>query len=142
MRFGDPEAQVVLPLLDEPLGPVLARAASGQKLPTALGFSRDVTAGVVLASGGYPGPLDTGHEIHGLDRVRAECSGVAVRCAGISARGAALVVSGGRVLTVVGRAASYAEAIAAAYDAVGRIHFRGMQYRTDIGARALTGSPG
>lgn len=137
-RFGDPEAQVVLPLLDQPLAPVLARAAAGQPLPPALRFRAGVAVGVVLASGGYPGPLDTGHEIHGLDRVRAECPGVEVRFAGVSARGAALVASGGRVLTVVGRAARYADARAAAYDAVSRLRFHGMQYRTDIGARAIT----
>jgi phosphoribosylamine--glycine ligase len=62
---------------------------------------------------------------------------VDVRFAGVAARDGALVVSGGRVLTVVSRAPHYAEAIAAAYEAVRRIRFRGMQYRTDIGARAL-----
>ena len=136
-RFGDPEAQVVLPLLDEPLGPLLARAAAGTSLPASLRFSGDAAVGVVLASGGYPGPLDTGHLIDGLDRVAAECPDVAVRFAGVSARDGALVASGGRVLTVVGRAPAYADAVAAAYDAVRRIHFHGMQYRTDIGARAI-----
>ena len=136
-RFGDPEAQVVLPLLDEPLGPLLARAAAGASLPATLRFSADAAVGVVLASAGYPGALDTGHVIDGLDRVRAECPDVAVRFAGVSARDGALVASGGRVLTAVGRAPSYADAIAAAYDAVSRIHFHGLQYRTDIGARAL-----
>ncbi len=139
-RFGDPEAQVVLPLLDEPLGPLLARAAAGAPLPAALRFSGDAAVGVVLASGGYPGPLDTGHLIDGLDRVRAECPDVALRFAGVSASNGALVTSGGRVLTVVGRAPQHADAIAAAYDAVRRIHFHGMQYRTDIGARAIAAS--
>ncbi len=139
-RFGDPEAQVVLPLLDEPLGPLLARAAAGAPLPATLRFSGDAAVGVVLASGGYPGPLDTGHVIAGLDRVRAECPDVALRFAGVSASNGALVTSGGRVLTVVGRAPQYADAIAAAYDAVRRIHFHGMQYRTDIGARSIAAS--
>ncbi len=136
-RFGDPEAQVVLPLLAEPLGPVLARAAAGGPLPEMLRFSGDTAVGVVLAAGGYPGPLDTGHPIEGLDLVRAECPAVALRFAGVASRDGALVVSGGRVVTVVSRAPGYGEAIAAAYDAVSRIRFAGMQYRTDIGARAL-----
>lgn len=136
-RFGDPEAQVVLPLLDEPLGPVLALAAAGHPLPAALRFSGDAAVGVVLAAGGYPGPLDSGHEIHGLDRLHAECPGAAVRFAGVSARDGALIASGGRVLTVVSRRPRFADAIGAAYDAVRRIRFHGMQYRTDIGARAL-----
>ena len=139
-RFGDPEAQVVLPLLDEPLGPVLALAAAGQPLPAALRFGGDVAVGVVLASGGYPGPLDTGHPIDGLERVAVECPRVSVRFAGVAASDGALVASGGRVLTLVGRAPHYAEAIAAAYDAVARIRFSGMQYRTDIGARAVAAS--
>jgi len=139
-RFGDPEAQVVLPLLDEPLGPVLALAAAGAPLPSRLRFSRDVAVGVVLASGGYPGVLDSGHAIAGLDRVAAECPHVELRFAGVSTRDGVLVASGGRVLTVVGRAPDYTGAIAGAYDAVGRIQFQGMQYRTDIGARAI-GAP-
>ncbi|MBL8136490.1 MAG: phosphoribosylamine--glycine ligase [Acidobacteria bacterium] len=136
-RFGDPEAQVVLPLLDEPLAPVLALAAAGSPLPAALRFSGDTAVGVVVAAGGYPGSLDTGHPIEGLDRVRAECPAVDVRFAGVAERDGALVVSGGRVLTLVSRAPRYGAAIAAAYDAVRRIHFHGMQFRTDIGARAL-----
>ena len=135
-RFGDPEAQVVLPLLAEPLGPVLARAAAGGPLPEMLRFSGETAVGVVLAAGGYPGRLDTGHQIEGLDLVRAECPAVDLRFAGVASRDGALVVSGGRVLTVVSRAPQYREAIAAAYDAVGRLRFTGMQYRTDIGARA------
>jgi phosphoribosylamine--glycine ligase len=140
-RFGDPEAQVVLPRLDEPLAPLLARAAAGDALPASLRFRDDVTVGVVVAAGGYPGPLETGHEITGLDRVAAECPEVAVRYAGVGGRGHALVVSGGRVLTVVGQAADYGSAMRAAYAAVARVHFPGMQVRSDIGARALSGSP-
>jgi phosphoribosylamine---glycine ligase len=136
-RFGDPEAQVVLPLLAEPLAPVLASAAGGGPLPATLQFSGETAVGVVVAAGGYPGTLDTGHAIDGLDRVRTECPAVEVRFAGVAAREGALVVSGGRVLTVVSRAPHYADAIAAAYDGVRRIRFHGMQYRTDIGARAL-----
>lgn len=139
-RFGDPEAQVVLPLLDEPLAPLLARAAAGQPLPSALRFRDEVAVGVVVAAGGYPGPLDTGHAIGGLDRVAAECPGVSLRYAGVAGTTDALTVSGGRVLTVVGQAPDYAAAMRAAYAGVARVHFPGRQYRSDIGARAVAGS--
>jgi phosphoribosylamine--glycine ligase len=139
-RFGDPEAQVVLPLLDEPLAPVLAAAAAGAPLPASLRFSDDVAVGVVLAAGGYPGSLDTGHPIHGLEAARAQSSAVALRFAGVAARGQDLVVSGGRVLTVVCRAADYATAIDTAYAAASHVRFHGKQHRTDIGARARTAS--
>lgn len=135
-RFGDPEAQVVLPRLGEPLAPLLARAAAGEPLPAAVSFTRDVAVGVVIASAGYPGPLDTGHLITGLDRVAVECPRASVRFAGVAASPDGLVASGGRVLTVVGHAPQHREAVALAYDAVSRIHFSGMQYRSDIGVRA------
>jgi phosphoribosylamine--glycine ligase len=136
-RFGDPEAQVVLPLLEGPLAPVLYAAATNGRLPPALTFGRDVAVGVVLASRGYPGPLDLGHAIHGLDDVSRSCPGVAVRFAGVAGKDGALVTSGGRVLTLVACAADYDVAIHRAYDAVERISFAGAQYRSDIGARAL-----
>lgn len=139
-RFGDPEAQVVLPLIDEPLAPVLAAAAAGDDLPVALRFSRDVAVGVVLAAGGYPGTLDTGHPIEGLDAARAHAPSIALRFAGVSPRGEGLVVSGGRVLTVVCRAADYPTAIDTAYAATAHVRFTGKQHRTDIGARARTAS--
>lgn len=138
-RFGDPEAQVVLPLLDEPLAPILFAAATGAALPAALRFRAETAVGVVLASGGYPGTLDLGQPITGLDEVRASCPDVAIRYAGVAERDGALVTSGGRVLTVVGRAADYRTAIDRAYDAARRIRFHGMQLRSDIGARALAG---
>ena len=68
-RFGDPEAQVVLPLLDEPLSALLWAASTGGRVPERARFSSDVAAGVVLASAGYPGDFARGHAIAGLDRV-------------------------------------------------------------------------
>jgi len=136
-RFGDPEAQVVLPLLDEPLSALLFAASTGAGLPVRTRFSSDVAAGVVLAAPGYPGEFARGAAIRGLDRVAAECPAARVCFAGVAERDGVLVTAGGRVLTVVGRAATYRDAIAAAYDAAGRIHFDGMQFRTDIGRRAL-----
>jgi phosphoribosylamine--glycine ligase len=136
VRFGDPEAQVVLPLLEGDLAPLLLAAAEGN-LPTgACMFASDVAVGVVLASGGYPGEVETGFAIEGLDAA-GELPGVEVFHAGTAERGGRTVTNGGRVLTVVGRGANYADAIARAYDAVSRIRFDNVQYRTDIGRKAL-----
>ena len=76
----------------------------------------------------------TGAKIHGLDSVRDSAT---VFHAGTKLRGEEIVTAGGRVLTVVGRAATYADAMARAYAAVSAIHFDGMQFRTDIGKKAL-----
>ena len=140
-RFGDPEAQVVLPLLAAPLAPLLLAASTDADLPTNALFSDDVAVGVVLASRGYPNAPESGHEIHGLERVRAEHPDASVRFAGVAERNGRLVTAGGRVLTVVGRAASYGAAITAAYAAADGIAFDGMQRRADIGARAVRPVP-
>ncbi len=136
-RFGDPEAQVVLPLIDEPLAPVLLAASTNASLPPCLRFSQDVAAGIVLAAPGYPNRPETGAAVTGIDRVRRGHPSVALRFAGVAAGEGHLVTAGGRVLTVVGRASGYAEAIRAAYAAADEITFPGLQRRSDIGARAL-----
>ena len=136
-RFGDPEAQVVLPLLAEPLAPLLLAASTGADLPAHTAFSDQVAVGVVLASRGYPDAPATGDEIRGLQRVRAEHPGASLRFAGVAERDGRLVTAGGRVLTVVARAASYDAAIKAAYAAADGVGFDGLQRRSDIGARAV-----
>jgi phosphoribosylamine--glycine ligase len=136
VRFGDPEAQVVMPLLSGQLLPVLVAAADGQ-LPAAPIVLRDAVAvGVVLASAGYPGPVPSGRPIDGLDEAE-RLDGVAIVHAGTALQDGRLVTAGGRVITVVATAPDYGGAIARAYDAVARISFEGMQYRQDIGAKAL-----
>lgn len=142
VRFGDPEAQVVLPLIEGDLAGVLARAARG-RLDTArdaLTLSADRTVGVVMASGGYPGSFERGRIIEGLDRAEA-MPGVQVYHAGTASRDGRLVTDGGRVLTVVGRAATFGAAIARAYAAVDCIGFEGAHLRRDIGRRALAFDP-
>jgi phosphoribosylamine---glycine ligase len=136
VRFGDPEAQVVLPLVDEPLAPLLATAAAGRLAARRVRAGADKIAGVVLASRGYPESSSFGDVIHGVDAAEA-IPGVAVYHAGTAMRGNDLVTAGGRVLTVVGRGDDYAEAIARAYAGVHRISFDGMQFRRDIGRKAL-----
>jgi phosphoribosylamine---glycine ligase len=135
-RLGDPETQVVLPLIDEPLLPLLVAGAAGSLRTSAVRIGADRFAGVVLASRGYPESSESGQPIEGVDAAEA-IPGVAVYHAGTALRGDRLVTAGGRVLTVVGRGADFAEAIARAYAGVMQIRFEGMQYRRDIGRRAL-----
>jgi phosphoribosylamine--glycine ligase len=137
VRLGDPEAQVVLPLIDEPLVPILAAAAGGTLRHTSVRRRHDALAGVVLASHGYPDSSESGRAIEGVDRAGA-LPGVTVYHAGTALRDDCLVTAGGRVLTVVGCGSDLAEAIARAYAGVEQISFDGMQYRRDIGRRALS----
>jgi phosphoribosylamine---glycine ligase len=136
-RFGDPEAQVIVPLLDEPLAPLLMAAASGALESRPCRVRSQPTVGVVLAARGYPGEVETGQVISGLDRVATECPDVLVFHAGVKAGDGGLVTAGGRVLTVVGRGETFPSAVDRAYDAVSRVQFDGMQYRRDIGRKAF-----
>jgi len=136
VRLGDPETQVLLPLIDEPLLPLLVAGAAGSLRATFVRIARDCLAGVVLASHSYPETSESGHVIEGIDAAEAT-PGVAVYHAGTAQRGAQVVTAGGRVLTVVGRGADFTEAIARAYTGALRITFDGMQYRRDIGRKAL-----
>lgn len=136
VRFGDPEAQVILPMVESGLAAVLLGAARGNLGDARWRVASDPHVGVVMASGGYPGSYETGRPIEGLDDAAA-VPGVHVAHAGTALQGGRIVTSGGRVLTVVARGASYPQAIARAYDAVGRIAFDGSHMRTDIGRKAL-----
>jgi phosphoribosylamine--glycine ligase len=135
VRLGDPEAQVILPLIREPFAELLASAARGSLAGDRCQLSGDVTVGVVLASRGYPESAESGQPIRGIDD--AARRGVQVYHAGTSQRNGALVTAGGRVLTVTAQAGDFASAIAHAYEGVAAISFDGMQYRRDIGRKAL-----
>jgi phosphoribosylamine--glycine ligase len=134
VRFGDPEAQVVLPMIAQPLAPILWAAATGVLRSSQVSISPEPHVGVVLAAEGYPGEARTGQRIDGVDDI----DDALVFCAGVKARDGTLVTSGGRVLTVVGRGPTYVDAIERAYSAVSRLQFEGMQYRRDIGKKALS----
>ena len=136
VRFGDPEAQVVLPMLDEDLSWLLGEAATGVLPSRPARFRSEPHVGVVLASGGYPDTPESGKPIDGIDAA-SKVPGSIVFHAGTSKRDGRLVTAGGRVLTVVGRSTTYRDAIDTAYAAASRIHFDGMQYRRDIGRKAL-----
>jgi phosphoribosylamine--glycine ligase len=136
VRLGDPETQAILPLIDEPLLPLLVAAATGHLRQSAIRMGDDCVVAVVLASRGYPDAAESGREIRGIDAAE-NLQGVAVYHGGTSLRGGRLVTAGGRVLTVAGRGADFAEAISRAYAGVNEISFEGMQYRRDIGRKAL-----
>jgi len=126
---------VILPLIDEPLLPLLMAAARGNLQQTSCRLSDSKLVGVVIASRGYPDSSETGQAIHGIEE--AEETGVRVLHAGTAIRDDRLVTSGGRVLTVAAGGAGFSAAIARAYAGVDKIRFDGMQFRRDIGTKAL-----
>jgi phosphoribosylamine---glycine ligase len=136
VRMGDPETQVVLPLIDEPLLPLLVAAADGRLAQSTCRIGPDRMVGVVIASRGYPESSESGQPIGGVDAAQ-KIPGVSVYHAGTAMRDGRLVTAGGRVLTVAGRGPDFSEAIVRAYAAVLQIQFDGMQFRRDIGRRAL-----
>ena len=131
VRFGDPEAQVVVPLLDSLLDLIVGKTRVPGPKPDR------VSVAVVLAARGYPGEVRTGDAIHGLNDVARDCPEARILYAGVRRQGGDLVTAGGRVLTVMAKGISYELAIERAYEAVGKIKFNGMQYRKDIGKKAL-----
>lgn len=136
-RFGDPEAQVVLPMMESDLAEALWAAANGKLSEVKYRNRSGAAACIVCASGGYPGSYPKGLEIHGLAAANA-VKDAAVFHAGTARKGNALVTAGGRVLGVTAWGADLAAAIDKAYDVVDLIRFDGMQYRKDIGGKGLT----
>jgi phosphoribosylamine--glycine ligase len=133
-RFGDPETQVLLPRLNSDLVDIMTAVGNGTLADTKPLWSSDQAVSVVLASGGYPGEYETGKVITGVDEAEA-MPGVTVFHAGTAIReDGALVTSGGRVLDVTALAPTLREARALAYEAVSKISFEGMFYRSDIAA--------
>ncbi len=140
VRFGDPEAQAVLPLVDEDVFELFLSAAQG-RLGAGPVVSRDEAAlTVVLAAEGYPGSPEKGDRVRGIEAARR--AGGQVFCAGLAKVEDAWVTAGGRVLAVTGLGADLELAAEQAYRAAGCIEFRGMQMRRDIGHRALGRSRG
>jgi phosphoribosylamine--glycine ligase len=135
-RFGDPEAQVIMARMRSDLLPLLQQGAAGQLGETRLEWAKEPAVCVVLASRGYPGEPETGHEVKGLEKVR-DWKDVVVYHAATRRDGDAVKTVGGRVLGVTALGANLDAAIARAYEAVACISFEGMFYRKDIGHRAL-----
>ena len=138
-RFGDPETQSILPLLDGDLLGALAAAAGGDLAGVELAVSEDAAVTVVLAADGYPERTGTGAVIEGIED--AEAAGAVVFHAGTALRGDRLVTNGGRILGVTATGPTLADARDRAYAGCERIRFDGAQYRRDI-ARDAAAAPG
>lgn len=134
-RFGDPETQVVLPLLETDLAEICLATAAGRLDTLPVTWYNRKALCVVMASGGYPGDYDKGKVIKGIDE--AEETGAMVFHAGTETTDGETVTSGGRVLGVTAVGDSYKECIDNAYTGVGKISFDGMHFRHDIGARLI-----
>ncbi|MFA6110655.1 MAG: phosphoribosylamine--glycine ligase [Candidatus Latescibacterota bacterium] len=135
-RFGDPEAQVILPLLETDLVDLLEAACDGRLGQVAVRNAAGAAVCVVMASGGYPGSYQTGKEIRGLEELE-DAADVVVFHAGTAQRDGRLVTAGGRVLGVTAVGGSIAAAVQRAYAAVARLDFEQAHFRHDIAHRAL-----
>ncbi|MBR8035211.1 phosphoribosylamine--glycine ligase [Burkholderia vietnamiensis] len=133
-RMGDPETQPIMARLKSDFSKVVEQAIAGTLDTVELDWDRRTALGVVLAAHGYPDAPRKGDRINGIP---AETEQAVTFHAGTTLDGDKLVTSGGRVLCVVGLADSVREAQQHAYDAINQINFEGMQYRRDIGFRAL-----
>lgn len=134
-RFGDPEAQALIPRLESDILDILWAAARGEEIPQEAEWSQGPCVAVVMASRGYPASSSRGDVVTGLDKV-SSLPGVDVFHAGTQWKDGSLVTNGGRILAVTALGNNYAQARARSYEAVENIRFAGAQYRTDIGEKA------
>ena len=137
-RFGDPEAQSTLPLIEGDLLAALAEAASGRLVDNEISVSPAAAVTVVMSGPRYPAENDAGTPIQGLDE--AEAAGALVFHAGTAIRGGSVVTNGGRILGITGVGDDLGEARRKAYAAAERISFAGAHYRSDIALAAAEGS--
>ena len=133
VRFGDPEAQVILPRLQNDLLEILEASTEGNLSAVKLTWKKDACVCVIAASGGYPDQYKTGFPISGLNAAVDEM----VFHAGTKIVGTNLVTNGGRVLNVSSLGKSLAQARSRAYKRLQNIHFQDLHYRTDIASKAL-----
>lgn len=131
-RFGDPEAQVVLPRLKTDFSEIINAIIDDKLSELEIEWDDGACACVIMASGGYPGKYDKGIAIRGLDE-NGQLDGATVFHAGSAFKDGKFVTNGGRVLGVTAKGKNLDDALAKAYDAVDRIEFKGAHYRTDIG---------
>jgi len=137
-RFGDPEAQVLMPRIEGDLLPALAAAARGDLAGVSLPEADAAAVAVSMASRAYPGANDSGTPITGVEE--AEAAGAIVFHAGTALRDGNLVTNGGRILSIAGVGGSITEAREHAYAGVERIQFEGARYRTDIASGVEEGA--
>ncbi len=136
VRFGDPECQPLLVRMQSDLLPVLEAVVEQRLQEVEIRWRPEAAVCVVMAAGGYPSAYEPGHEIHGL-REAAALKDVVVFHAGTSVKGGKIVTSGGRVLGVTGLGKDIEEAMVRTYQAVERIRWENVHYRTDIGKKAI-----
>jgi len=136
VRFGDPETQVVLPLLETDLVDIVLATISGELASLDIQWKQGSAVCVVMAAPGYPGDYPKGAVIEGLGDVKAE-DNVVVFHAGTKQKDSAVLTNGGRVLGITGIGDGLIEARDAAYAGVKKLQFEGAHYRTDIAAKAL-----
>ena len=134
-RFGDPETQALIPRLDGDLGEITRACARGELEGARVGWRDRASVTVVLASGGYPGPHETGFPIEGLDEAAAVPDAFVFH-AGTARRGDDVITAGGRVLAVTALGGNFTDARRRAYEAASKISFEGKHVRTDIALRA------
>lgn len=134
-RFGDPETQVVLPLLDSDLVTIMEACINGTLANVEIKWKDATAVCIVMASGGYPAAYHNGDVISGIEE--AEKQGAYVFHAGTAAVDGQFVTKGGRVLGVTATASDIKQAVDKAYQAVAKINFNGMHYRKDIAHRAI-----
>jgi len=135
-RFGDPEAQVVIPMLKSDLVPILQAVVEGRLGEIKAEWLDNHAVCVVMASGGYPGSYQKGKEITGLENLKGK-EGLFVFHAGTADNNGQIVTSGGRVLGVTGWADTLSQTLEKVYGAVEAVNFDGAHYRKDIGQKAL-----
>ena len=133
-RFGDPETQVIMPILEGDVLPLFEAVASGDLSSTAVKVREEFCVCVVLASGGYPGKYAKGYPIKGLENLDDT---TLVFHAGTALQDGQLVTDGGRVMALVTQAQSVQDALNNVYDQIQKVEFADMHYRTDIGQHAL-----
>lgn len=134
VRFGDPEVQALMPLLEGRLGDIFQASVSGNLKPEHLVFKKKHAITVVISSGGYPGLYEKGKEITGLDSLPDD---ILVFHAGTKAEGGKLYTNGGRVLNITAQGDSLREARDRVYYVIDKVRFDGAFYRKDIAHRAL-----
>jgi phosphoribosylamine--glycine ligase len=138
VRFGDPEAQVILTRMKSDIVPIMLATISGELDKIDLEWHSRASVCVVMASGGYPGKYDNGMEIIGLDSLKDQ-EGICVFHAGTKLVNNKLVTNGGRVLNVVAYGDDIDDAQKKVYKAISKISFDGGHYRKDIASKAMKG---
>lgn len=133
-RFGDPETQVVVPLLETDLVDIVTASLTGELENIEVKWKDKAAVCVIMSSAGYPGPYEKGEVIYGLDQV---VNPSIIFHAGTAAKDGEIITSGGRVLGVTAVGETLKEARELAYQSVEKVSFNGAHYRTDIGSKAF-----